>query len=151
MHPHRVNLPSCHPHRVNLSSCHRCAHNRVYWRACETSSYNIYSKLHTCTLNATFMTPTCIQTQTIDTFGASALMVTSYIRMYMFKVLIQNYTTCEGCMVIDAACTKYKLNSKECWSNSRQCVEHVYKLQWSSAAQHTLNWCVGLHVQLVLC
>ena len=60
-------------------------------------------------------------TQTTDTFGASALMITSYV-CHMFKVLIQSYTTCEGCMVIDAAGTKYKLNSKECWSNSRQCV-----------------------------
>ena len=34
----------------------------------------------------------------------------------MSKVLIQNYTTCEGHMVIDAACTKDKVNSKECWS-----------------------------------
>ena len=60
-------------------------------------------------------------TQTMDAFGSSALMITSYV-CHMFKVLIQNYTTCEGHMVIDAAGTKYKLNSKECWSNSRQCV-----------------------------
>ena len=50
-------------------------------------------------------------TQTIDTFGASALLITSYV-CHMFKVLTQNYTTCEGYMVIDAACAKYKLNSK---------------------------------------
>ena len=61
------------------------------------------------------MSPTCIHTQTIDAFGASALMITSYV-CHMFKVLIQNYTTCEGYMVIDAACTKYKVTSKECWS-----------------------------------
>ena len=40
------------------------------------------------------------------------LLITSYI-CHMFKVLIQNYTTCEGCMVVDAACTKYKLNSNK--------------------------------------
>ena len=70
----------------------------------------------------------------------------------MFKVLIQNYTTCEGCMVIDAAGTKYKLNSKRVLVQLQTvCVVHVYKLQWSCAAQHTLNWRVGLHVQLVQC
>ena len=60
------------------------------------------------------------------------------LRMYMFKVLIQNYTTCEGCMVIDAAGTKYKLNSKECWSNSRQCVWCMYT-DCSGLVQHNTH------------
>ena len=94
----------CYVQHKNLTQTMTHAHSMV-------DRCYIYSKLHTCTLNATTDSNMYTHTYTIAAFGASALMITTYV-CHMFRVLTQNYTTCEGYTVIDAACTKYKLNSK---------------------------------------